>query len=470
MIEPDLHQQETERLKALEALKILDTPAEERFDRFTRLVKAFFDTEIVFISLIDANRQWFKSKQGSEACSTERSISFCGHAILQNDIFEIPDAMQDIRFADNPLVKGEPYIRFYAGAPLKTSDGFPIGTLCVIDSKPRQLTEAQRLCLRDFADAVEDELHAIETARLKMLLDDSEKRNQDTVRLLLQKEKLASIGQLAAGVAHEINNPIGFVISNISQLSSYAEGLLQLIKDIERTISEQANERVDKHDLSILISALDKLKALHDYEFIASDMPELLTDCQQGAARVRDIVGSLRSFSESEQQSDKKGQVDINQLVEASLRVCQRELTAQTKLDVRLDLQPELSIVQANQAQLMQVVTNILGNAIHAVEDQGDTAQIIVQTSQAEDCIVVQISDNGVGIPAENRDSIFDPFFTTKAVGRGTGLGLHIAYDLAVNKHGGKLSFVSSVNKGTTFTLEIPVYSQGSNLHHFIPR
>lgn len=466
MLEPELHQQESDRLKALEALKILDTPAEERFDRLTRLVKAFFNTEIVFISLIDANRQWFKSRQGSEACSTDRSISFCGHAILQNDIFEIPDALQDIRFADNPLVKDEPFIRFYAGAPLKTSDGFPIGTLCVIDSKPRQLTETERFNLRDFADAIEDELHAIETARLKMLLDDSEKRNQDTVRLLLQKEKLASIGQLAAGVAHEINNPIGFVISNINQLSSYAEDLLRLIKDIEALLMEQIAES-DRNDL---MAALDQLKGLYEYDFISADMPELLTDCQQGAARVRDIVSSLRSYSESEQQSDKKCRVDVNQLVEASLRVCQRELIAQDTLDVKLELASELAIVQGNQAQLMQVLTNILGNAIHAVEGKTDEARITVKTFQVEDSVKVQIVDNGVGIPVENRDSIFDPFFTTKAVGRGTGLGLHIAYDFAVNKHGGKLSFASDVNTGTTFTLEIPIYSQQSNLHHLIPR
>lgn len=150
------------RLQALRAKVILDTPPEERFDRLTRLTQKALDVPIALVSLVDAERQWFKSRQGLEACETGRDISFCGHAILNSDIFEIPNALLDPRFADNPLVTGPPHIRFYAGAPLATAEGYRIGTLCIISDQPRQLTTKERAILRDLADSVEAEINQLE--------------------------------------------------------------------------------------------------------------------------------------------------------------------------------------------------------------------------------------------------------------------------------------------------------------------
>ncbi len=148
---------ETLRLQALSDAALLDTEADPRFDRLTQLVKQCLNTDIVLISLVDSERQWFKSRQGLDACETGRDISFCGHAILASDIFEVPDALQDPRFVDNPLVTGAPFIRFYAGAPLHFN-GQRIGTLCIIEPQPRQLTATERQILRSFADAVEQEI------------------------------------------------------------------------------------------------------------------------------------------------------------------------------------------------------------------------------------------------------------------------------------------------------------------------
>lgn len=156
---PSIPDNESQRLQALRAQAILDTPAEERFDRLTRLGRHMFGTQIALVSLVDADRQWFKSRQGLDACETGRNISFCGHAILDDAIFEITDARIDPRFADNPLVTGPPHIRFYAGAPLATADGSRIGTLCIIDEQPRQLSAAERCALRDLADCVEAEIN-----------------------------------------------------------------------------------------------------------------------------------------------------------------------------------------------------------------------------------------------------------------------------------------------------------------------
>nr|WP_314544136.1 GAF domain-containing protein [uncultured Massilia sp.] len=130
---------EAERLAALHALLILDTPPEERFDRIAQFAAAEFDVPIVLITLLDAERQWFKASVGASVCETARDISFCGHAILRPDIMVVPDAREDARFADNPLVTGTPFIRFYAGAPLQIPSGQRLGTLCLIDRKPRTL-------------------------------------------------------------------------------------------------------------------------------------------------------------------------------------------------------------------------------------------------------------------------------------------------------------------------------------------
>lgn len=164
MITPLLPDNEQPRLQALFATGLLDTSAEERFDRLTRIAQLSFKVEIALITLLDEHRQWFKSKQGLTIQETSRNISFCGHAILTDQLFVIEDTRHDPRFVDNPLVTGEPHIRFYAGAPLHTRHGYRIGTLCIIDRQPRQLTPEEAQLLRDLADAVEEQVtqHTLE--------------------------------------------------------------------------------------------------------------------------------------------------------------------------------------------------------------------------------------------------------------------------------------------------------------------
>ena len=161
---PEFPPDESARLACLRALHLLDTDAEVGFDRVTRLARRWFECDIALVSLVDADRQWFKSRQGLEAESTSREISFCGHAILQDGVFVVNDAQQDIRFHDNPLVTGAPNIRFYAGRPLRGPGGYAIGTLCVIDSAPRQVDRADIATLNDLAELIEAELESVATA------------------------------------------------------------------------------------------------------------------------------------------------------------------------------------------------------------------------------------------------------------------------------------------------------------------
>ena len=149
---------EDERLATLHSLQILDTPCDDRFDRFTRISARIFDMPVAIISLVDRDRQWFKSTEGFNAEETPRKFSFCGHAILGNDVFEVRNARRDPRFRDNPFVIDQPHIRFYAGAPLEAPNGHKLGTLCIIDKIPRQLSDEEKTMLKNLADMVVSEM------------------------------------------------------------------------------------------------------------------------------------------------------------------------------------------------------------------------------------------------------------------------------------------------------------------------
>ena len=166
---PEKAPDEAKRLATLRSLGVLDTAPEEKFDRVTRLAKRLFDVQIALVSLVDSNRQWFKSRQGLEATETSREISFCGHAILRDEVLVVDDALEDERFHDNPLVTGDPKIRFYAGYPLQAPDGAKLGTLCLIDSEPRDLDREELGLLCDLANMVETELAAVEAATIDPL-------------------------------------------------------------------------------------------------------------------------------------------------------------------------------------------------------------------------------------------------------------------------------------------------------------
>lgn len=166
---PALPENEEQRLQSLKALKILDTPAEERYDRLTRIACRLMDVPIALVSMVDSNRQWFKSKQGLSASGSSRDVSFCGHAILGEGIFVVEDTWKDQRFVDNPLVANEPHVRFYAGFPLKNVDGQKLGTLCIMDTKPRSLSQDDIDIFQDLTHMVEQEIAAVQMATLDEL-------------------------------------------------------------------------------------------------------------------------------------------------------------------------------------------------------------------------------------------------------------------------------------------------------------
>ncbi|WP_260954554.1 GGDEF domain-containing protein [Pseudomonas citri] len=195
MLAPGKPDDEAVRLKKLHSLKLLDTAPEERFDRLTRLARRLFDVPIALVSLVDAHRQWFKSSVGLDVSETPREVSFCGHTILQDQILEISDAEQDERFRDNPLVTREPGIRFYAGYPLGLEDGSRLGTLCLIDTRPRVLDDEERDLLRDLARMAEQEMVAVQMASM------------DELTLLSNRRGFKLLAQHALSVCERLSRP-----------------------------------------------------------------------------------------------------------------------------------------------------------------------------------------------------------------------------------------------------------------------
>lgn len=212
-----------ERLSVLARYKILDTEAEEVFDRITLLAKSIFDTKIALVSLVDRNRQWFKSCAGLDATETPRDQAFCGYAILQPDVFVVEDATKDSRFADNPLVLSDPKIRFYAGAPLVTHDGHALGTLCILDTKPRHMQNADIQVLKELSNITMNEIE------LKILKFDDKKRhafeNRDTVTDAFNQKTFKSLFDTECARSHRYKTPLSLAVFSMDHLDSIESAL-----------------------------------------------------------------------------------------------------------------------------------------------------------------------------------------------------------------------------------------------------
>ncbi len=277
-----------------------------------------------------------------------------------------------------------------------------------------------------------------------------EVRNRDTVRQLqeqlLQAEKLASIGQLAAGVAHEINNPIGYVYSNLGTLRDYLSGLTSAIEQLEAVIESKPELRDE----------LASLRRRLDLDYILADVPGLVDESREGISRVRRIVQDLKDFSYAG-SGDDWAAVDMQRNLESSINIAWNELKYHTTV---VRDYGELPLVECLGAQINQVFLNLLVNAAQAIDGPGT---ITVRTRLEGDEVCISITDDGPGMPPEVRERIFLPFFTTKAQGQGTGLGLALSQGI-VQRHQGRIEVDSEPGRGTTFRVRLPVRQEHG--HH----
>ncbi|MGE3730121.1 MAG: sensor histidine kinase [Lysobacterales bacterium] len=264
---------------------------------------------------------------------------------------------------------------------------------------------------------------------------------------LLQSEKMASIGQLAAGVAHEINNPIGYVHSNLGTLLTYVTALLALLDNYDRLVCSTP-------DLDpVILAQIDEQKRHFDFEYLQTDLPQLLAESREGIERVKKIVHDLRDFSRAgELESSDWVQADLHQGLESTLNIVWNEL--KYKAEVVRDY-GELPQIRCLPSQLNQVFMNLLVNAGHAIDSHG---RIQISTRLLDGEVCVSIADNGSGMTTEQIGRIFDPFFTTKPVGKGTGLGLSLSYSI-ISKHHGRIEVDSAPGQGSTFRVFLPIES-----------
>ena len=607
MLKAAIPANEQERLQALRGYEILDTAPAQEFDDLVLLASRICGTPIAMISLVDENRQWFKSKVGTKVIETSRDIAFCAHGILQADVFVVEDATQDERFADNPLVTGGSRVRFYAGAPLLAKGGEALGMLCVNDHIPRAITDEQKQSLqalsrqvvaqlelrrnvrqlqqtiidRELADAelaverslmcalmenthdhiyfkdtesrfirssnsvaslfgvqnvtqligerdsdfitqehtvgfLKDEQEIIRTG--KPVLDKVEKvigkqgevkwaltskmplRNKageivgtfgiskditaikatqdELVRVqqqlvaeiaerkkseherqmleveLTQSHKLEAIGQLAAGIAHEINTPIQYVGDNTRFFKESFEIITKLLSNHEELVTALENAALTPDFLAGARAAL----ANADLPYINQQVPTAINETIEGIERISRIVKAMKEFSHPGGREKTLG--DLNKAIESTVTVARNEW--KYVADVVLELDLKLPKVPCFLGEFNQSVLNLLINAAHAIGDvlkkqPGGKGLITVSTRREGEFVEVSVSDTGTGIPESARPHIFEPFFTTKEVGKGTGQGLSIVYSNIVRKHGGSVNFETETGRGTRFVLRLPI-------------
>jgi two-component system, NtrC family, sensor kinase len=328
--------------------------------------------------------------------------------------------------------------------------------------RPQRVRDALRLGASDYlikpcemeslAISVERALERRQLARTsKRYKDDLERRNAElagrTAELqrlqaqIVHSEKMASLGQLAAGVAHELNNPAGFIYGNMDILRDYVSGLTRVLTAYEEAPLPQP-----------FADRVTEIKAEVDYVGMMGELDSIITDCLEGAERIRDVVQNLRLFSRLDEAEVKL--IDLHEGIDSTVRLLSRYYSAgHVNLVKHYGTLPPVSCYAG---QLNQVWMNLLINAAQAV---GDAGEVTVSTSYEDDMVQVVVSDTGCGISAEVLSKIFDPFFTTKAVGEGTGLGLSITYGI-IERHHGTITTTSQVGVGTSFTVRIPVYAQ----------
>jgi len=282
---------------------------------------------------------------------------------------------------------------------------------------------------------------------------------EETKEQLFQHEKLAIIGQMAAGVAHEINNPLGYVSSNIETGWEYFSKIKKILYSYDSLISKLPS--ISPHELNDEIKSILDLRNQSNIDFIMNDIVELNSDIKNGLNKISEIVNNLKTFSRVD-PTLKFEEYDLNKGIKETLNLAKNEIKYNADVVVNFC---NIPIIMANGNRINEVILNIILNSCYAIKNKKseENGLIIISTSIEDNYVVCQIEDNGIGIEIENLTRIFDPFFTTKPVGSGTGLGLSISYDIVVNKHNGKIYIESTFGKGTKTTIKLPALNNERN-------
>jgi PAS domain S-box-containing protein len=517
MIPPALPPDELRRLQALHALCLLDTPPEERFERIVRTAVRLFRVPIALVSLVDADRQWFKARQGLEAPETPRSISFCGHAILTPDVFVVPDTHADPRFADNPLVTGGPHLGFYAGQPLHAPDGSRVGTLCLLDREPRAFSEADRAALADLAAWVELEFTALTVREARTALAQQQRFFELSVDMLgilgldgalrrvsqawtrtFHRAEEALLGSSLLELVHpEDREAVAAQLARAAGGASLVrfehrchgcaggerwlqwnavphveEGILYAVgRDVteqkrleaeRRQVERMKDEFVStvSHELRTPLTSIRGSLGLLAGG-VAGPLPEAAADmvaiAHRNTERLLRLVGDILDLEKME-----SGTLDFHlepqelaPLVRQSAEAHQGYAEEHgVRVEVEALAPGARAVVDAG--RLLQVLANLLSNALKFSPRGG---VVTLRLERAGERLRLSVRDRGPGVPEAFRARLFQRFAQADASDTrrrgGTGLGLSIARAL-VERMGGQLGFSTEEGVGTTFWLELP--------------
>ncbi len=405
---------------SLEHLGVLDSAPEKEFDDIVMLASTLCDVPVALVSLVDRERQWFKACVGLDVRETHRDLAFCAHAILAPaDVLIVEDAKLDSRFQNSALVLGPPYIRFYAGAPIIDDSGHALGTVCVIDTKPRTLTGQQRTALLALARQTSSllQLRLLRHQReyraeiLEKELAQAKVLNQLTEESLHHARRISSLGMVTASIAHDFNNILQALSASLQMIRLRA----RRPGDVEQ-FSDTGLQAVD-----------------------------------QGRQLVSHLLSSVRL------DSPNLVCLDVNARLEEMRDVLLR--TATESIELAFDLSAPNTVVMCEEAQLNAAVLNLLTNARDALGAAGriciSTRVVWVEGDVAlagGNYVVLSVTDTGPGIPGDLAAKIFEPFFTTKERGKGTGLGLSQVREFVENA-GGTARVNTAPDKGTTVSL-----------------
>lgn len=398
MITPNTHIREHDRLMVLESYNIMDSLPEEDYDNLTAIAAEICQTSISLISLVDHDRQWFKSNHGLEARETPKEYAFCAHAINdQDNMLIVEDSREDIRFSDNPLVTGEPRVIFYAGVPLVGKDGLPLGTLCVIDQKPKELSPKQIKSLKALSKQV---MNLLELRRTKALLEET---------VISLREKNYDLEQFAHKAAHDLKSPL-------NNISSTAE----LFKDYYAHALDEEGTTM----LSFIQSASNKLKSL---------------------------IEGLLEYSKSDT-------ILIEKKEEISLQDLNAEISElfSADSDVAMTLVSDLKSIKVNRAAINRILINLVGNAVKY--NDKNTVELQFTVYEKDNFYEFHLMDNGPGIEKNHQDEIFQIFQTLGKKDRfgdtGNGIGLATVKKL-IEKMGGSIWLFSNPPNGCTFSFQL---------------
>jgi PAS domain S-box-containing protein len=498
---------EAARLEALRALGVLGSPAEERFDRITRLALRVFGVPIALVTLVDEDEQWVKSRQGLTPATVPRSVSFCAHAVAANHLLVVPDTLDDDRFSTNPLVVEDPFLRFYAGHPLHAGSGHAVGTLCVADRVPRLFDAEDREALATLAEWVEIELNRADLGRAMALRRSSEGRLRaileslaEGIVILDSDNAIESVNGAAESMfgrdeAKLVGQPFTFLLDRRERRRQVPErGRRDFrgaradgsIFPLELSVSSITNEgRRVRIAVASDVSERHELERLKD-EFIALVSHELRTPLTSIGGFV-DLVldGEAGPVVEEQQHALRivRRNVDrLQRLVDDLLFLHQLDAGAVTLtrapvqlstvardavaaarphaersgIDLALDVRTDLH-VEADRTRVAQALDNLVSNGLKFTPRGGS---VTVRVFEAGDDAVVEVADTGIGIADEERSRLFERFFRTSAAVAqgtpGTGLGLVITKSI-IEAHGGRLDVESAPGAGTTFRVQLPL-------------